>query len=257
MNRALIHELATGRFIAQREDALFLRPLPHTDAEDLLEIVMRRYERASTLLTSNRPVADWGKLLGDTAAVTALLDQLIQSRDIRQRCSRWPRRWRSCPGSDGLIDPTPCPDRPRIRTRSKRSCGSVVLTVVRRRRLGGARCGTARARRGDCRGGASPQRERRVAPRFVDEIGKRGIGRRRRRARRAAHAIGRLARARQSKRREVERAGIVRMGLVRRCPGDYRARNRVGAAKGVVGGGGGRSWRRRRASRRAGEGGCE
>ena len=32
---------------------------------------MRRYERASTLLTSNRPVDDWGKLLGDTAAVTA------------------------------------------------------------------------------------------------------------------------------------------------------------------------------------------
>jgi hypothetical protein len=55
MNRALIHELAMWRFIAQREDALFLGPLPHTAAEDLLEIVMRRYERASTLLTSNRP----------------------------------------------------------------------------------------------------------------------------------------------------------------------------------------------------------
>ena len=114
MNRALIHELATGRFIAQHEDALFLGPpgtgkshlaqalgraaihqghkvlydeayalieaiadaaldgtrktllttlstvplliiddlgmrkLPHTAAEDLLEIIMRRYERAST-----------------------------------------------------------------------------------------------------------------------------------------------------------------------------------------------------------------
>jgi DNA replication protein DnaC len=38
---------------------------------------MRRYERASTLLTSNRPVDDWGKLLGDTAAVAALLDRLL------------------------------------------------------------------------------------------------------------------------------------------------------------------------------------
>src|SRR2546422_8083371 len=37
----------------------------------------RRYERASTLITSNRPVEDWGKLLGDTAAVTALLDRLL------------------------------------------------------------------------------------------------------------------------------------------------------------------------------------
>ena len=120
MNRALVYELATARFIAQREDALFLGPpgtgkshlaqaigrtaiqqgyrviyreahtlleeltdatlagtrkdylaefatvpllivddlgmrkLPHTAAEDLLELIMRRYERASTLLTSNR-----------------------------------------------------------------------------------------------------------------------------------------------------------------------------------------------------------
>jgi DNA replication protein DnaC len=128
MNRALIYELATARFIAQREDALLLGPpgtgkshlaqaigraaiqqgyrviyreahtlleeladatlagtrkdyltelatvpllviddlgmrkLAHTAAEDLLELIMRRYERASTLLTSNRPVDDWGKL---------------------------------------------------------------------------------------------------------------------------------------------------------------------------------------------------
>jgi hypothetical protein len=34
--------------------------------------IMRRYERASTMLTSNRPVEDWGKLLGDSAAVTAM-----------------------------------------------------------------------------------------------------------------------------------------------------------------------------------------
>ena len=130
MNRALVYELATARFIAQREDVLFLGPpgtgkshlaqaigraailqgyrvvyreahtlleelaeatlagtrkdylaelatvplliiddlgmrkLAHTAAEDLLELIMRRYERASTLLTSNRPVDDWGKLLG-------------------------------------------------------------------------------------------------------------------------------------------------------------------------------------------------
>ena len=45
--------------------------------EELLEIVMRRYERTGTLLTSNRPVDDWGKLLGDSAAVTAMLDRLL------------------------------------------------------------------------------------------------------------------------------------------------------------------------------------
>jgi hypothetical protein len=36
---------------------------------------MRRYERASTPLTSNPPVDDWGKLLGDAAAVSALAHQ--------------------------------------------------------------------------------------------------------------------------------------------------------------------------------------
>ena len=42
-------------------DDLGMRRLPPTAAEDLLEIVMRRYERASTLLTSNRPLEDWGQ----------------------------------------------------------------------------------------------------------------------------------------------------------------------------------------------------
>src|SRR6201984_430577 len=45
-------------------DDLGMRKLPVTAAEELLEIVMRRYERTSTLLTSNRPVEDWGKLRG-------------------------------------------------------------------------------------------------------------------------------------------------------------------------------------------------
>jgi len=158
MNRRLIFELATGRFVSQREDALFLGPpgtgkshiaqaighavllqgypveyreahglleeladatldgrrkehmakltkiplliiddlgmrkLPHTAAEDLLEVVMRRYERASTLLTSNRPVDDWGKLLGDAAAVTALLDRLLHHAHV---IKFGPRSWRT------------------------------------------------------------------------------------------------------------------------------------------------------------------
>jgi DNA replication protein DnaC len=50
-------------------DDLGMKKLPATAAEDLLELVMRRHERASTLFTSNRPVEDWGKLFGDTAAV--------------------------------------------------------------------------------------------------------------------------------------------------------------------------------------------
>ena len=73
-------------------DDLGMRKLPHTAAEDLLEVVMRRYERVSTLLTSNRPVDDWGKLLGDSAAVTALLDRLLHHAHVL-KCG--PRSWRT------------------------------------------------------------------------------------------------------------------------------------------------------------------
>ena len=73
-------------------DDFGMRKLPLTAAEDLLEIVMRRYERASTLLTSNRPVEDWGKLLGDTAAVTAMLDRLLHHGHVL-KCG--PRSWRT------------------------------------------------------------------------------------------------------------------------------------------------------------------
>jgi DNA replication protein DnaC len=150
MDRALIFELATGRFLSKAEDALFLGPpgagkshlgqaigravilagwevayrevhvlleeladatldgtrkdylrrmqkvplliiddlglrqLPKTAAEDLLELVMRRYERASTLFTSNRAVDEWAKLLGDTTATSALLDRLLHHAHVVQ-----------------------------------------------------------------------------------------------------------------------------------------------------------------------------
>jgi DNA replication protein DnaC len=72
-------------------DDLAMRKLPITAAEDLLEIVMRRHGRASTLLTSNRPVEDWGKLLGDTPAVTAMLDRLLEQGYV-VTCG--PKSWR-------------------------------------------------------------------------------------------------------------------------------------------------------------------
>jgi DNA replication protein DnaC len=73
-------------------DDFGMRKLPHTAAEDLLEIIMRRYERFSTLLTSNRPVEDWGKLLSDVAAVSAMLDRLLHHGHVL-KCG--PRSWRT------------------------------------------------------------------------------------------------------------------------------------------------------------------
>ena len=73
-------------------DDLGMRKLPLTAAEDLLEVIMRRYERASTLLTSNHPVEDWGKLLGDVAAVTAMLDRILHHGHVLKG---GPRSWRT------------------------------------------------------------------------------------------------------------------------------------------------------------------
>lgn len=73
-------------------DDFGMRRLPANAAEDLLEVVMRRYERASTMLTSNRPVEDWGKVLGDTAAASAMLDRLLHHAHVL-KCG--PRSWRT------------------------------------------------------------------------------------------------------------------------------------------------------------------
>jgi DNA replication protein DnaC len=86
-------------FMAQHEsvpvliiDDLGMRKLPASAAEDLLEIIMRRHKRASTIMTSNRPVDDWGKLLGDTPAVSAMLDRLLDDGHVI-KCG--PKSWRT------------------------------------------------------------------------------------------------------------------------------------------------------------------
>jgi hypothetical protein len=48
-------------------------------------MIMRRYGRASTMLTSKRAVEDWGKLLGDAAAVNAMLDRLLHHGHVLVR----------------------------------------------------------------------------------------------------------------------------------------------------------------------------
>ena len=58
-------------------DDLFLRKLPASAGDELADVLMSRYERASTIVTSNRPIEDWGRLLGDTVVVTPLLDRLM------------------------------------------------------------------------------------------------------------------------------------------------------------------------------------
>ncbi len=58
-------------------DDLFLRKLPAQAGEELADVLMSRYEKGATMLTSNRPVEDWATLLGDVVVVTPLLDRLM------------------------------------------------------------------------------------------------------------------------------------------------------------------------------------
>ncbi len=65
-------------------DDMGIKHLPPASAEHLFEIIMRRHELRSTLMTSNRPVEEWGKLLGDVPAATAILDRFLAHAHIVQ-----------------------------------------------------------------------------------------------------------------------------------------------------------------------------
>ena len=58
-------------------DDLFLRRLPAAAGDELADVLMSRYEKNSTIVTSNRPLEDWAKLLGDVVVVAPLLDRLM------------------------------------------------------------------------------------------------------------------------------------------------------------------------------------
>ena len=58
-------------------DDMGLKALPANSGEYLLEVIMRRYENRSTIMTSNRPLEDWGKLLSDVPTAGAILDRFL------------------------------------------------------------------------------------------------------------------------------------------------------------------------------------
>lgn len=69
-------------------DDMGIKNLPPKSGEHLFEIIMRRYELRSTLMTSNRPIEEWGKLLGDVPAATAILDRFLHHAEIIQITGR-------------------------------------------------------------------------------------------------------------------------------------------------------------------------
>ena len=63
-------------------DDMGLKQLPKRSGEYLFEIIMRRYENRSTMMTSNRPLEDWGKLIGDVPSATAILDRFLHHAEV-------------------------------------------------------------------------------------------------------------------------------------------------------------------------------
>lgn len=63
-------------------DDMGMKQLPRRSGEYLFEIIHRRYEIRSTIMTSNRPLEDWGKLIGDVPAATAILDRFLHRAEI-------------------------------------------------------------------------------------------------------------------------------------------------------------------------------
>lgn len=79
------HERVMARYL--KPDLLIIddfgmKQLPKRSGEFLFEIVMRRYETRSTMMTTNRPLEDWGKILGDVATATAILDRFLHHAEI-------------------------------------------------------------------------------------------------------------------------------------------------------------------------------
>ena len=63
-------------------DEFGMKKMPPNAADDLLELIHRRYNEASTIIATNRPIEDWGVILGDNAATSALLDRFLDSTNI-------------------------------------------------------------------------------------------------------------------------------------------------------------------------------
>src|SRR6266853_3469595 len=93
-------------------DDMGMKQLPRRSGEVLFEIIMRRYETRSTMMTSNRPLEDWGKLIGDVPSATAILDRFLHHAEIIQisgRSYRLRGQARVVPDSDQDSKPAKAP----------------------------------------------------------------------------------------------------------------------------------------------------
>lgn len=75
-----IHQLVMPQVLIV--DEFGMKALPANAAEDFLEVIHRRHGEGSTMVVTNRPVEDWGKILGDNAATSAILDRFLEQAEL-------------------------------------------------------------------------------------------------------------------------------------------------------------------------------
>jgi DNA replication protein DnaC len=63
-------------------DELGYLPMPAEAASHLFQVISRRYEHGSIVLTTNRPIAEWGQIFDDTTVATAVLDRLLHHTTV-------------------------------------------------------------------------------------------------------------------------------------------------------------------------------
>ena len=90
-------------------DDMGMKQLPKRSGEYLFEIIMRRHELRSTMMTSNRPLEDWGQLIGDIPSATAILDRFLHRAEVVQITGRSYRLDKSEKSPKGTKAPTGSP----------------------------------------------------------------------------------------------------------------------------------------------------
>lgn len=63
-------------------DELGYLPLEKNAATLFFQLVSRRYERAATMITTNRSVNEWGEIFGDSVVAAAILDRLLHHSQV-------------------------------------------------------------------------------------------------------------------------------------------------------------------------------
>ncbi|MFI8308975.1 IS21-like element helper ATPase IstB [Streptomyces sp. NPDC085927] len=63
-------------------DEVGYQPLERAEANLVFQVISKRYEKGSIILTSNKTFSEWGQVFGDEVLATAILDRLLHHCDV-------------------------------------------------------------------------------------------------------------------------------------------------------------------------------